>query len=153
MCIKNHNIWCTVPEMQSETNRIFCHFEPFLAPLPTPCPTPPTSLMIPKVKILGKKWEKYLEIISFYTYMCTINEDHYMIYGSWNIRCNWQKYLSFWGPFLPFQLPGNLENLNFNIEKNTWRYYHFIHLHYKWYMIWHTISYDVWFLRYGAQKT
>ena len=34
--------------------------------------------------------------------MCTINEDH-MIYGIYI--------------FLPFQLPGNLENQNFNIEK------------------------------------
>ena len=27
-----------------------------------------------------KKWKKYLEILSFYTHMCTINEDHrYMV--------------------------------------------------------------------------
>ena len=31
----------------------------------------------------------------------------------------------------------NLENQNFNIEKNTWRHYHFTHLHHKWQ------SYDV----------
>ena len=33
------------------------------------------------------------------------------------------------------------------MEKNIWRYYHFIYLHHKWQ------SYDVWFLRYGAQQT
>ena len=51
------------------------------------------------------------------------------------------------GHFLPFQPPDNLENQNFKIEKNTWRYYHFTHLHHKWQ------SYDVWFLRYGAWQT
>ena len=50
------------------------------------------------------------------------------------------------GHFLPFQPPENLENQNFKIEKNTWRYYHFTHLHHKWQ------SYDVWFLRYGVQQ-
>ena len=51
------------------------------------------------------------------------------------------------GHFLPFQPPDNLENQNFKIEKNTWRYYHFTHLHHKWQ------SYDVWFLRYGVRQT
>ena len=51
------------------------------------------------------------------------------------------------GHFLPFQPLDNLENQNFNIEKNTWRYYHFTHLHHKWQ------SYGVWFLIYGAQQT
>ena len=55
----------------------------------------------PKNQNFEKKWEIFLEILSFYTYMCTINEDH-MIYGSWNIRCNRQKFLSFWAIFCPF---------------------------------------------------
>ena len=50
------------------------------------------------------------------------------------------------GHFLPFQPLDNLENQNFNIEINTWRYYHFTHLHHKWQ------SYDAWFLRYGADR-
>ena len=33
------------------------------------------------------------------------------------------------------------------IEKPTWRYYHFIHLHHKWQ------SYDVWFLRNRVRQT
>ena len=36
------------------------------------------------------------------------------------------------GHFLPFQPPDNSKNQNFKIEKNTLRYYHFTHLHYKW---------------------
>ena len=51
------------------------------------------------------------------------------------------------GHFLPFQPPENPENQNFKIEKNTWRYYNFTNLHHKWQ------SYDVWFLRHGAQLT
>ena len=32
-------------------------------------------------------------------------------------------------------------------EKNTWRYYHFTNVFHKWQ------SYDVWFVRYGVQRT
>ena len=44
------------------------------------------------------------------------NQDH-MIYGSWNIRCNRQKFLLFLDIFLPFQTPDILKNQNFTIEK------------------------------------
>ena len=40
-------------------------------------------------------------ILPFYTYMCTINEDH-MIYGSWNIRCDKQIFFTFWAIFCPY---------------------------------------------------
>ena len=43
-------------------------------------------------------YKKWLEILSFYTYMCTLNEDH-MIYGYWNIRIDRQKFFSFWAIF------------------------------------------------------
>ena len=118
------------------------HFGPFFAILLT---TQPHPLMILNIKILIKNWKKCLEILSFHTYMCTINEDH-MIYGSWNIKCNRQIFVIL-DHFMPFQPPENLEKQNFKIEKKTWRYYHFTHLHYKWQ------SYDIWFLRYGAQQT
>ena len=49
--------------------------------------------------------------------------------------------------FLLLQPPDNHGNQNFNIEKNTLRYYHFTQLHDKWQ------SNDVWFLRYGVQQT
>ena len=90
-----------VPEIWSETNRILCHFGPFFALLPPPRPPPtPPPLMIPKIKIL-KKNEKNTWILSFYTNMCTINEDH-MIYSSRNIRCDIHNFLSFWAIFYPF---------------------------------------------------
>ena len=68
---------------------------------------PFTPLMILKIKIL-KKWKKCLEIWSFHTYMCTINED--MIYVSWNIRHNRQNFLSFrviFGHFTPLTTQTN----------------------------------------------
>ena len=40
-------------------------------------------------------------ILSFYTYTCTMNVDN-LIYGFWNIRCDRQKFLSFWAIFCPF---------------------------------------------------
>ena len=52
-------------------------------------------------KTVEKNWKICLEILSFYTYMCTINEGH-MIHGSWNIRCDRQKLLLFWVIFRPF---------------------------------------------------
>ena len=62
-------IWCTFPEIRNETDIIFViwgHILPFYH-----CPL----LMIQKSKF-WKKWKKCLEIISFYTYMFTINGDH-----------------------------------------------------------------------------
>ena len=76
-------------------------------------------------------------------HMCTKNHNHIM-YGSWDTEWDRQNFLSFWTIFCPFAL---YKNQNFNIEKNTWRYYHFTHLHHKWQ------SCDVWFLSYGVQWT
>ena len=49
------------------------------------------------------------------------------------------------GHFLPFRHLTTQKIKILKLKKNTWRYYHFTHLHRKWQ------SYDVWFLRYGAQ--
>ena len=65
-------------------------------------------------------------------------------------RCN--CYFSFWGIFLPFYSPNSPKNLNFKkkkkkkikIEKNFWRYNHFIHVHHK---LWLD---DVGLLKYGV---
>ena len=43
--------------------------------------------------------------------------------------------------FLPFYLPNNQKNQNFEEMEQVWRY-HFTHLYHEWQ------SYDVWFLRY-----
>ena len=103
--------------------------------------TPPAllPLMILKIKILKKK-EKYDWRYYPFIHMCTINEDH-MIYGSWNIKVQQTESFVILGHFLPYQPPDNLENQNFKIEKNTWSYYHFTHLHHKLQL------YDVWLLK------
>ena len=121
-------IICTVPEILNEKDRVFLSFWAILSSLYHPFP-----LMILKIKILEKKKKRknYLEILSFYTYMCTINEDH-MIYGSWNIGCDRQNFLSFWAILCHF---GSLTTQKIKIlklKKNTWRYYHFTNVYHKW---------------------
>ena len=93
-------IWCVVPEIRSETGRIFCHSGPFFALLPPP--PPPCPLWTQKTKIL-EKWKKCLNILSFYTNMCTINDNH-MMYSSWDMKCD-RIFLSFWTVFCLFTPP------------------------------------------------
>ena len=78
--------------------------------------------------------------------MCTINDSH-MMYGSWDMECNRQNFLSFWTVFLLFYPTNNQKNKIFEKkEKTAWRYYNFTHVYHKWH------SYDVWFLRYWARR-
>ena len=72
-------IWmwhCTVPEIQSETDKIVCHLGCFL-----PFYAPPSSNDPKNQNFEKKKMKKCLVILPFSTYMCTINKDH-MIYGT-----------------------------------------------------------------------
>ena len=86
-------IWYTVPKIQSETDRIFCHFVPLFHLLPPP--PPKNQNFEEKMKKIALIYYPFI-----HTYMCTINENH-MIYGSWNIRCNRQKFFSLWAIFYP----------------------------------------------------
>ena len=66
---------------------------------------------------------------------------------SWDMVHNRLNFLLLWTVFCPFT---SLWTQKINIFKNwkqTWRYYHFTNVYYKW------LSYDVWFLRYGVQRT
>ena len=70
-----------------------------------------------------------------------------MMHGPWNIKCKGQSFLSFWAIFSLLTL---LTTQNIKILKKwkkPWRYYHFTLVYHKW------KSYDVWFLRQGAQQT
>ena len=89
-CTKNHNhMMCDSWDTESARQNFLSFWAIF-------CPfTTWPAIMILKIKILKKKWNKCLEILCFYTYMCNISEDH-IIYGSWNIRRDRQKILSFW---------------------------------------------------------
>ena len=80
MCTKNqHHVMYGSWDVEQQTDSTFCHFGPFFVLL--------------FFVILGHFFSP--EILSFYKYMCTINEDR-MICGSWNIRCHRHKFLSFW---------------------------------------------------------
>ena len=87
-------IWCTVPEIWSVTDRIFCHLGQFFCHF--------TPLKTWKINILNK-WRKNLEILSFYTSIpkimticCTVPE----------IWCVTDVIVVFYfGVFLPFYTP------------------------------------------------
>ena len=97
----------------------------------------------PKIKIL--KNEKTCWRYHHFTHVHQKSQSYNVWFLRYRVRQT--EFFVILGHFLPFQPPDNLENQNFKIEKNTWRYYHFTHLHHKWQ------SYDVWFLRYGAWQT
>ena len=124
--------WCKVPEIQSETNRIFCHFGPFFVFLP------------PKKSKLLKNEKKPGDIIILHN--CTKNHDH-ILYGSWDMARNICKcYFSFWVIFCPFtSLTAWKIKIKKKNEENTWTYHHFTIEHQK------SWSYAILFLGYGTR--
>ena len=100
-------IWCTVPEIQSETHRIFCHYGSFFYPY-----TP----LIPKIKIF-KKWRN---VWSYYPFTHVYHK--WRSYDIWFLKYKvWQtEFFVILGYFCTFTPPGNPENQNF--EKN-WKKY------------------------------
>ena len=76
-----------------------------------------------------------------------------MIYGYWNRRCDRQNFFAILVHFLPFHPLTTWKIKTFwKIEKKQQLEYHenknhFTHVHLKWQ------PYDVWFLRYGSQRT
>ena len=90
-----------------------------------------------------KNVKKHLEILSFY--MCTISENHVM-YGSWDIECNRQNFLSLRTILCPVTPLTPQKIKNFEIMKKTPGNTITL-VHHK------LQSYDVWFLRYEVQQT
>ena len=78
-------------------------------------------------------------------HICTINYN--MMYGSWDMECDTQNFLSLWTVFCPFTLLRTQKIKILKNEKKHWRYYQFTHVYHKWQ------SYDVWFLRNGVWQT
>ena len=71
---------------------------------------PLTLLITQKIKIL-KKWKKTPgDIIILHKF--TINDNH-MMYGSWDMKCDRQNFLSFGVIFCPLIPPNNPENQDF----------------------------------------
>ena len=75
-----------------------CDRQKFLSLWDILCPF--TPLTTRKIKIL-EKWKNRLDMLSFYIHMCTINENH-MKYGSWEMECDTQNFLSIWDILCPF---------------------------------------------------
>ena len=131
-------IWCMVPEIWCATDRIFCHPGPFFAILPLYGPR--------KSKCWKNERKKNRLEIIIILQMCTINDSH-MMYGSLDMECNGQNFLSFWTVFCPFT-PRTTQKIKILKKwKKAWGYYHFTHMYHKWH------SNDVWFLRYEAWQT
>ena len=90
---------------------------------PLPPPIPPND---PKNKNFEKKKKKCLESVLLYILVY----HKWRSYDIWFLTYTVQQTEIF--IILPFQPFDNLEDQNFNIEENTWRYYHFTHLHHEW---------------------
>ena len=79
-----------VSEIWSTTDRIFCYSERFFA-----------LLWTQKIKIWKNEKNVYYKKDIIILQMCTINDCH-MMYGSWDMEYNGQKFLSFLTDFCPF---------------------------------------------------
>ena len=84
-------IWCMVPEIKTTTDRILSFWNVFCT----------FSSNNPKNQNFEKMKKKSLETLSFYTCVLTMYDNH-MMYGSWDIECNRQDFLSFWIFFCHF---------------------------------------------------
>ena len=83
-------IWGTVPEIRSQTDRVYCHFGPYLAVLHS--------------REWGKSIFQKLKKTSgdvIILHMCTKNHNH-MMYLFWDIGYERHNFLSFWAIFCPF---------------------------------------------------
>ena len=74
---------------------------------------PPTN---PENQNFEKMKKNIEDIINLH--MCTINDNH-MMYGSWEMECDRQTFLSFWTFFCIFTPPNNPKNQNFEKMKKT----------------------------------
>ena len=106
--------WCTVPEIWSATDRIFCHSGMLFVLL--------TSYGLRKPKFWKNKKTPGDIII---LHKSTINDNHIM-YASCDMNCHWQFFLSFWTVFCPFT---PLTTQKIKILK-TWNH-HFTQVHQK----------------------
>ena len=61
-------------------------------------------LLTPKIKIWKKCKKKKTPADIILLHTCTIDQDH-MMYGSWDMKCNRQEFLSSWAIFCHFTSP------------------------------------------------
>ena len=98
---------------------------------------PKTLLTIQKIKIF-KKQKKTLEILSFYTCVSQMKIILCMIPEISNTT---DIFLSFWAIFCPFT--------PLTTNKNSWRYYHFMHEHHKYKFLRYGVCQSIFFLISG----
>ena len=79
---------------------------------------PLTLLTTWKIKIL-KKWNKNTWRYYHFTLKCIIDNDNHMMYGSWDMKRNRQKFLSFWAIFCPFT-PLTTQKIKI-LKKKKWK--------------------------------
>ena len=79
---------------------------------------PLTLLTTWKIKIL-KKWNKNTWRYYHFTLKCIIDNDNHMMYGSWDMKRNRQKFLPFWAIFCPFT-PLTTQKIKI-LKKKKWK--------------------------------
>ena len=126
-------IWCMIPEIWGVTDRISCHFRPFL------------PFYLPN-NLKNQNFEKLKKATGdiIILHMWTINNSHRM-YGSWDIEhdgCN--CYFSFWTIFCPFTLRIAPKMKILKTWKSIWRCHHLTQVFQKSWL------YAILFLRYGT---
>ena len=102
-----HKWWsrCMIPEIWKAMHITFCHFRPSFAFLP---------YQQPEKSKFRKNEKKHGEISSFYTCVPQMMLIWYMMPGTFLVILDHFFFLLFW-----------------KNEKNTWRYYSFMHLYHK----------------------
>ena len=101
-CVTKITIWCMVPEIWSETDRIFCYSGSLFTLLP------PYGPRKPKFWENWKKKKKKTPRDIIILHKCPINDNH-MMYGYWDMKCDKQFFVILdW--FLPFYSPNNPKN-------------------------------------------
>ena len=113
-------------------DKIFCHLEPLFALLP------------PNLK-KSKFWKKEKKPWRYYHFTHVYHK--WQSYDVWFLRYGtWlTNVFVILNHLLPFYLTNNQKIKILKKWKKAWRYYHFTYVYHK------LQSYDVWFLRYGAQ--
>ena len=139
MCNKNTIIWCTLTQVWSVTDIIFCHFRPFFPLLPHYWPR--------KLKF-GKNVKKKKNTCRYYPFTHVYHWSR--SYDVWFLRYEVQQtgIFVFLGNFLSFYqpppLPNSLKKENIKNEKKPWRYHHFTQVQQK------SQSSAILFQRYGT---
>ena len=120
------------------------HWSHWAIPFPftnTPHPPYPPPLQWSKKSKFKKKKMKKIpgDIIFLYIHVYHKWRSYHMIYGSWNIRCDRQKFSSFWAIFCPFS-PLTTWKIKILTLKKTPEDIIILHIS------------TIWFLRYQAQQ-